>query len=98
MEKLEHAKYKHFLDVSKKEYCLKVLDPEGYLGKWMQKIIEMSLTGKGSVKKLPTGELMEIIEKMPKTDGTGTLNIGVRLFRKNGTDVWILNSILTGQF
>jgi hypothetical protein len=34
---------------------------------------------------------------MAKTNGAGTLNIGARLFRANGSDTWKLATLLTEQ-
>lgn len=94
----EHAKDKHFHILKDKEaFSLRLLDPNGNYGKWVQYFIDLALKGKGVSKKIPTGEVLDIIENMPKTDGTGTIEAGVRLFKKNGTDLWILDTVLTKQ-
>lgn len=93
-DSLQHAKTKHFFGNGK--YSLKVLDPKGNPDKWMQYINKLATTGEGTVRQIPTGELLEIKGIMPKTGG-GNLSIGVRLFKPKGSDIWQLNTVLTRQ-
>jgi len=92
---LQHAKIKHMLGDSK--YSLKILDPSGNPDKWLQYIVELAQRGSSNAKNIPTGQIMEIMGSMPITNGPGNLNIGVRLFKPNGQDVWELSTILTKQ-
>jgi len=75
---------------------LKTLDPGGNIDKWTAHIAKTATSGGGNVRTVATGEVMEIIAPMAR-EGGGTLNIGVRLFRATGDDVWQLTTILTRQ-
>ena len=90
---LQHAKTKHFF--GKGVYSLKTLDPKVNPDKWTHHFIELAQRGNGTVKNIPTGQIMEVKGMMPKADGSGILNIGVRLFKASGSNTWKLNTILT---
>lgn len=75
---------------------MKILDPGGNTDKWMSYINELATTGEGVTKTINGGELLEIMGKMPKTGG-GELDIGVRLYRANGSSKWSLRAVLTRQ-
>jgi len=92
---LQHAKNKHIFGIGR--YSLKVLDPKGNPNKWTQHIIELAQRGDGLIKNIPTGQIMEIRGTMPKTNESGMLKIGVRLFKANNSTTWELTTILTRQ-
>lgn len=91
---IRHAMKKHFQGSGK--LSLRKLDPGGSIDKWIQHIIKTATSGKGAVRNVPTGQILEIIAPMAK-EGGGVLQVGVRLFKKHCDDVWRLNTILTRQ-
>ena len=75
---------------------LKTLDPGGNIDKWSAHIAKTATSGGGTARTVAAGEILEVIAPMAR-EGGGTLNIGVRLFRANGDDLWRLTTILTRQ-
>lgn len=89
-----HALNKHLIGDG--ATSLKVLDAGGTLEKWGNYVTLLSQTGSGTSKLVQGGEVLEIMGQMEKTGG-GILNVGVRLFKAIGNDIWRLTTILTRQ-
>jgi hypothetical protein len=75
---------------------LKTLDPGGNIDKWTAHSAQVASSGAGVIRSIPSGATLEVVAPMMR-EGGGTLNIGVRLFRATGDDVWRLSTLFTEQ-
>jgi hypothetical protein len=95
---LQHGKKNHFFGLNVKDHeSLRMIDPNGNPEKWLQYVVHLAQNGAGPVKNLPTGQMMEIMGKMAKSNSTETLDVGIRLFKMHGEDIWKAGTILTNQ-